>query len=235
MTTIKSAKSLLRKNMKQKLASISPESLSAQSLAVTKSVLEHQVYKNSKTVACYLSMSTGEIQTDRIVHSILADVPNSSATSGTKTTRAPTSYMDFFKVHSVDDFEKNLVSGVWGIREPSELYQGQKRTSGIDGLEETIDLILLPGMAFDRSLARLGHGKGYYDKFITDYRQLLSTLSTSNTSTTSPLAIGLSLEEQIVEDETIPMTETDVYLDGLITPTGTVPPSRSNPLTTPSQ
>lgn len=38
-----------------------------------------------------------------------------------------------------------------------------------------VDLILMPGMAFDRKFSRLGHGKGYYDKFIAEYKNLAPT------------------------------------------------------------
>lgn len=100
--------------------------------------------------------------------------------------------MTFFRIHSEEDLCENLEAGVWGIREPRQTFGGQARPTGqrfrldfvnlVDNLcivfsEEStgLDLILMPGMAFDRKLSRLGHGKGYYDRFISQYKELGSS------------------------------------------------------------
>ncbi len=53
--------------------------------------------------------------------------------------------------------ERNLRTGSYGIKEPA----------GTDFTDfSAIDLVLVPGMAFDRYGARLGRGKGYYDRLL---------------------------------------------------------------------
>jgi 5-formyltetrahydrofolate cyclo-ligase len=65
-----------------------------------------------------------------------------------------------------------------------------------------LDLIVVPGVAFDRNGGRLGHGKGYYDKLLEHARPQ------------TPL-IALAFECQLFPH--IPMQEHDVYMDKVVT------------------
>jgi len=58
----------------------------------------------------------------------------------------------------IEDLEKDIESGMWGIREPKK-----EELTKVDPLE--IDCILVPGAAFDTQGNRLGYGGGYYDRF----------------------------------------------------------------------
>lgn len=74
-------------------------------------------------------------------------------------------------INSMDDMEK----GAYGILEPKTV-----RTAD----ENNIDVILVPGLAFDRNGGRMGFGKGYYDRL----------LESSNA-----VKIGLCYDFQILE------------------------------------
>jgi 5-formyltetrahydrofolate cyclo-ligase len=67
---------------------------------------------------------------------------------------------------------------------------------------EDLDLIIVPGVAFDRAGGRLGHGKGYYDKLLEHARP------------ETPL-VALAFECQLFPH--IPMQEHDVYMDRVVT------------------
>jgi len=56
--------------------------------------------------------------------------------------------------------EDHLETGAWGIREPDQ-------TCPVISPEE-IHAVIVPGVAFDRSGNRLGHGAGYYDRFLAE-------------------------------------------------------------------
>lgn len=73
-----------------------------------------------------------------------------------------TSDMDFYLLDNALSIEEQTETGGWGIREPKttlsrfepELAQGNI-------------FVIVPGVAFTKSGKRLGHGKGYYDRYIS--------------------------------------------------------------------
>jgi len=71
-----------------------------------------------------------------------------------------------------------------------------------------IDLVLAPGLAFDRQGGRLGYGRGYYDGF-------LAAMAAENFH---PFVIGLAFSFQIVEE--VPMGFRDFPINGVLTETG---------------
>lgn len=98
-------------------------------------------------------------------------------------------------IHRVAGHEE-LVRGQWGIAEP--------RIDCASIALADIDLVLVPGVAFDRAGHRLGYGKGYYDRLLSK--------RASHT-----LAFAISFDEQVVEQ--VPVTEYDQKIDQLVTPT----------------
>lgn len=90
--------------------------------------------------------------------------------------------------------EQELVVSPLGIREPDP-------TTARKAFLSEIDLILVPGLAFDREGYRLGYGKGHYDKFLA---------STGNIPTA-----GVGFREQLSPD-LLPRDPWDIPLNELI-------------------
>lgn len=88
-------------------------------------------------------------------------------------------------------------------------------------------MILAPGVAFTRRGGRLGHGMGYYDRFLHEHfaknphRRVDSPRSAPNIdemiSNHKTILYGLAFNEQLVD--TVPLEETDVILHEIITAT----------------
>jgi 5-formyltetrahydrofolate cyclo-ligase len=70
---------------------------------------------------------------------------------------------------------------------------------------ESLDAILIPGLAFDLQGHRLGRGLGYYDKTLAQINKLAN-----------PILIGLAMDEQIVDH--IPTEQHDIIMDYICTP-----------------
>lgn len=94
---------------------------------------------------------------------------------------------------------EELAIGMYRILEP----KAELRTVDAHKVDvKEIDLIIVPGVAFDREGGRTGHGKGYYDKLLEHARP------------DTPL-VALAFECQLFDK--IPMQDHDVYMDKVIT------------------
>ncbi|OAX41630.1 5-formyltetrahydrofolate cyclo-ligase [Rhizopogon vinicolor AM-OR11-026] len=199
-------KKALRKAMTTALRELPQSDVQSQSQAITEKVLSLPAFQECKTVSCYLSMPAAEVQTTSLISNILGNlkkalfVPSITPSDGC---------MNFVRVYTEEDY-RSFPSGLWGIPDPTPEWSGKKRHSVFDADCSNLDLILVPGVAFDRSLSRLGHGKGYYDRFLTSYR--------SSAGRSRPLLVALALKEQLLEHGQVPMLDHDWKMDMIITP-----------------
>ena len=103
--------------------------------------------------------------------------------------------LELFHLESMDE----LSVGMYKILEPREELRdvAAKRFQPQD-----LDLIMVPGVAFDKNGGRTGHGKGYYDKLLQHARA------------NCPL-IALAFECQMFPE--IPVQHHDIYMDKVVT------------------
>lgn len=105
-------------------------------------------------------------------------------------------------LNSLEDFH-SLKTNRWGILEPR---LEENREDVLDDPAPKLDLLIVPGLAFDRQGRRLGRGKGYYDRYIASLEQRLSI---------KPKIAGLAYRVQLVEE--VPVGPNDKLLDAIIT------------------
>ncbi|EJC97745.1 5-formyltetrahydrofolate cyclo-ligase [Fomitiporia mediterranea MF3/22] len=204
---MQTSKKALRQGVSQTLRDVPQSQVQLQSEAVIRHLFASENFKRSKTVSCYLSMK-GEIDTSEIVREILRA---GKSLFVPKIANRKENRMDFLQVYSLEDLD-SLPSGVWGIKEPDAEFEGRRRANVFDSNIEPLDMILVPGVAFDTKMSRLGHGKGYYDYFINNYTR----------TRPKPVLLALSLREQIVPIGEIPMAEHDRRMDAIVTPDGLI-------------
>lgn len=151
---------------------------------ITQRLKGSPAYNQAKYVHCYVSINKRkEVNTHPLIQEMLsgdkqAVVPVTDFNSGTLT---------HFELDSYDDLNTNK----WGVPEPES---GKEIAAG------QFDLIVVPMVAGDPQCNRLGYGKGFYDRFL---------------SQVNCPKIGLLYECCLAEH--IPTEEFDVKLDQILT------------------
>jgi 5-formyltetrahydrofolate cyclo-ligase len=140
----------LREQLLERLLSLTKEELKRRSKNVERLLSSLPIYKKAKVVMAYYPLK-GEVD---VLEMIGKDL---------KTKRFCFPVVNLEKkeleICEVKDLGEDFVSGPFGVRQPD-----RKRTKKID-IEE-IDMIIVPGLAFDREKNRLGRGAGFYDRFL---------------------------------------------------------------------
>lgn len=145
------SKSAIRKRILKKLKSQKEESRTNKSFLIKKKLFRLGCFKRAKKVLLYFGKGY-EVDTLPIIKEALKKGKRVFLpVTDTKRKR--------LIISEISDIEKDTSLGCFGIYEP-------KRRRLKTARPETIDLMVVPGVAFDRHKNRIGHGAGYYDRFL---------------------------------------------------------------------
>lgn len=179
-------KQKLREEILEKLHSISKEEKGRKVKVLKKKLFSLKEFKKAKCVMFYVSKHY-EVDT----HEMIDD----SISMGKKVVVPITLKEEkILKPSELKDREKELIRSHYGIHQP-----GEEHIRPVP-LEE-LGLMIVPGLAFDRSGHRLGHGGGYYDRFLKKAPPTIFT-------------VGLAFDFQVVDE--LPKYATDIPIDKIL-------------------
>ena len=185
MTSVNSRKAELRELLRNRLRALSGESRLRQSRAALDLLVQQPAWQSANRILFYAALAQELDLSPAFREASLAGkeiaLPVFDATQNT------------YSIRLVNDPVTDCAPGRFGILEP------KTHCPVVEGT--TLDLILVPGLGFDKHGGRLGRGKGFYD-------QLLQQCS--------GMRCGCAFEEQIVPE--IPMEQHDIPMHCLLTP-----------------
>ena len=155
-------KKALRKELLHRRDALSEMEQKRAEVLITERILGHQWYYMSDTILGFVSYGS-EIRT--------RDLLNEALKAGKKVfvpkiEKGPegAEEMNFYQIGSLDELQE----GYRGILEP----KGNSERYAYDAEKARKTLLLMPGVGFDPYRNRMGYGKGFYDKFLSDKEEL---------------------------------------------------------------
>lgn len=179
----------IRKEILDKRNGLIKDEVVGKSIRITDKLTSFEKFKDSRIIMAYMDFKN-EVMTGFLTEHCL---------KLGKTLAFPLieSFQGIKKICAYEpkDHTNGLKPGTFGILEPvGELSRK------IDPKE--IDMVIVPGVAFDTKGNRIGYGAGYYDVFLKEVKD-------------GCLKVGIAFELQVIEN--IPKEEHDVSLDAIVT------------------
>ncbi len=176
----------LRKKYKTLRKQLSLEQVEDFSLAIANQLLQLNIWDKSFYHIFLTIEEQKEINTEYILN-VLAGKDKNIVIS-------KSNFEDYSMTHYLLTDNTKIKKNSYNIPEP------------IDGIEiqsSQLEVVFIPLLAFDKVGNRVGYGKGFYDRFLTNCNPKV-------------IKIGVSIFE--AEDQTIEASENDIKLDYCVTP-----------------
>lgn len=170
--------------MRAKRRTLDPDWIGSASLSLQDRLIGLDLFANASTVGCYMALPR-EVRLDAVME---------QCRRTGKTVTVPAWRLDS-KTYGMARLDPGaaMTSGLLGIAEPAS-----------PEWVESVDLVLVPGVAFDTHGRRLGRGGGYYDRILSglDRRTMM---------------VGVAFDFQVVSR--VPVEAHDVRVDVVVTET----------------
>ncbi len=183
MDSVLEHKKEIRTYMKDFRKSLSESEFTNKSILVFSKLIQSDYYNQANVILTYVSFKN-ETDTIRLI--------DYSLNIGKKVAvpKIINNIMDFYYINSLDELSR----GFFGVMEPVDT------TRKYSYVENSNDIIIVPGLAFDMDKSRLGYGGGYYDNYLKDK---------------SITKAAICFKEQIIEH--VPSQAHDIKMDIIIT------------------
>jgi len=161
----------MRQKLLERLLSLTKNEIKRRSKDVEDRLSELPIYKQAKVIMVYYPLR-GEVD---ILRKIKKDL-------GSKRFCFPVMDLEAknLRIFEIANLDEDFCVGAWGVMQPDT-----EKAKEVDIKE--IDVVIVPGLAFDRQRNRLGRGAGFYDRFLQNI-------------TPPTKKVGIAFEFQIMEN-----------------------------------
>jgi len=177
----------IRNMVKKRRNSMSENEVTTKSKIIIEKLMDTKEFKNADNIMIFLSFNN-EVYTYNLIEKCI---------QLGKRVIVPYTVKDTYEIIPtvLGNIEEDLKQTSYGYMEPKK-----EKLQPID--EKKIDLTVVPGLAFDKNMNRIGFGKGYYDRYLAKTRK-------------DTKKIAVAYDYQVLEE--IPSEVFDVKMDSIIT------------------